>query len=88
MDANLTNISITKQTNPYYQGRNQSIFSGRAKWCKLLLYLTNTYVYENFGVGNCRIVPPLVAGLHTTPYEKSPKFRAYWHAWRLANVIA
>jgi len=25
--------------------------------------------------------------MHTTVYEKIPKFLACWHAWRLANVI-
>jgi len=36
------------------------IFGGGAKRCNLLLYLTNTYVCENFGG---EISPPLVAGL-------------------------
>jgi len=26
--------------------------------------------------------------MHTTVHEKSPKFRACWYAYRLANVIA
>jgi len=24
--------------------------------------------------------------MHAKAYEKSPKFRACWHAWRFANV--
>ena len=38
-------------------GRNQLIYSGWAKWYHLLLYLTNTYVFEILGGGNCPIAP-------------------------------
>jgi len=40
-----------------HQGRNQLIFSGGAKLCNLLLYLTNTYVCENFGAAIARLPP-------------------------------
>jgi len=39
------------------------IFGGGAKWCNLLLHLTNTHVCENFGGGQLPDIPPLVAGL-------------------------
>jgi len=45
------------------QGRNQQIFCGGRKDYKLLLDLTTTHVFENLGVGNCPVAPPLVAGL-------------------------
>ena len=45
------------------QGRNQLIFSGGAKWYNLLLYLTDTYVFKNFGGGQLPDLPPLVVGL-------------------------
>jgi len=56
----LLNVIIFQQFFPYLrpwwrshaQGRNQLIFSRGAKWLNLLLYLTNTYVCENFGGGN------------------------------------
>ena len=37
-------------------------FQGGAKWCNLLLYLKDTYVWENFGRAIARL-PPLVAHL-------------------------
>jgi len=36
---------------------------GEAKWCNLLLYLTNAYVFKNFGRGQLPDCPSLVAGL-------------------------
>jgi len=49
------------------------IFGGR-KWCIILLHLTNTYVYENFGgaIADC---PALVAGLLCIPSANSAKIK-------------
>jgi len=45
------------------QGRKQQIFLGGQNDVNLLLYLANTYIFENFGGDNCLIAPPMVAGL-------------------------
>jgi len=44
------------------QGRNQLIFSGGQNDVNLLLYLTNTYVFKNFGGGHLPDCPPSGCG--------------------------
>ena len=52
----LAMVVVRATTNWYFRGGGQ-------KWCNLLVYLTNTYVCENVGGGNCPTAPQLVAGL-------------------------
>ena len=54
-------VGITETWFYSVQGATNWYFRG-AKWCNLLLYRTNTYVFENFGGAYARLPPPLVGG--------------------------
>ena len=53
------------------------IFGG-AKWCSLLLYLTNTYLCENFWGGTCPISPLWLRAWHTPLSESNANGERSW----------
>jgi len=50
----------------YKQGRNQLIFSGGGKWCKLVAVLNKYIRVFNFRGAIAWLPPPLVVGLTTS----------------------
>jgi len=74
-----------------WQGCIPLIFSGgEAKWCNLLLHLTNAYVWENFGGGKSPDFPPLVAGLASgkvVRYKSGMNVRIYLLTDGIVSIV-